>query len=205
MALTNAQKQARWRERNVIALTAPAQEIAEKLLAMDRDRLVTILDCINAFMKEPLPFPNTPRTKAAAERALQSDRSYAVQIVGFDGTRLGNGVRVGSMEQAQLYASTVPNQIEQTSYAATEVVEYNEPPLNSIYVDRYRRPQITFAHDTCGSLTWRPLSPPNSPPVEPAPPATDASALAATARQAKQIREQTKADRAGKRFSRGPR
>jgi hypothetical protein len=157
MVLTNAEKQARWRERNVVSLAAPAQEIAEKLLAMDRDRLVIILELIDAHMKEPLSFPNIPRTKAAADRALQSDCSYAVQVVGFDGTRLGNGVRVGTREQAQLYANTVPNQIERDSYVTAEVVECSEPPLNSIYVDRYRRPRLTFADGTCGSLTWRPL------------------------------------------------
>ena len=75
---------------------------------MDRNRLVSILKLIDEHMKEPLPLPNIPRTRAAADRALQSDRSYAVQIVGFDGTRLGNGVRVGTREQAQLYADFGP-------------------------------------------------------------------------------------------------
>jgi hypothetical protein len=35
MALTNAQKQARWRERNVIVLTDDPDAIAEKLMDME--------------------------------------------------------------------------------------------------------------------------------------------------------------------------
>jgi hypothetical protein len=122
---------------------------------MDRDRLVIILELIDGHMKEP--FPNIPRTKAAAAKALHSDCSYAVQIVGLDGTRQGNGVRVGTREQAQLYADSVPNHFERDSYATAEVIACNEPPLNSIYLDRYRRAIVTFAHGTCGGLEWRPL------------------------------------------------
>jgi hypothetical protein len=158
MALTNAEKQARFRERNVISLTAPASDIADKLLAMDRNRLVIVLKLIDERLKEPFPIPNVPRTKAAANRALQSDCSYAVQIMGFDGTRLGNGVRVGSKEQAELYATSVPRQIERDSYVTAKVVKCSEPPLNSVYLDRYRRVMITFAHGTCGSLKWRPVN-----------------------------------------------
>ena len=35
MALTNAQKQERWRKRNQVVLTDPAKRIAAKLIAMD--------------------------------------------------------------------------------------------------------------------------------------------------------------------------
>jgi hypothetical protein len=144
---------------NVIKLSAPAGKIADALLAMDRDRLVNILKLIDGCMKEPPPIPNIPRTETAAKKTMQSDRSYAVQIVGLDGTRQGNSVRVGTREQAQLYANSVPNHFERDSYATTEVVECNEPPLNSVYFDRYRRTMVTFKHGTCGSLTWRPLLP----------------------------------------------
>jgi hypothetical protein len=34
MALTNAQKQARWRKRNQVILTARAEDIAKKLIGM---------------------------------------------------------------------------------------------------------------------------------------------------------------------------
>jgi hypothetical protein len=157
MALSNAEKQARWRERNIIKLTDHSVDIAEKLLAMDRDKLVVILETIKERMSAPLAI-KAPRSRAAADRECQqAECSYAVQVVGFDGTRLGNGVRLPTKEQAELYANTVPSQIKRDSYVTAEVVQCNEPPLNSMYVDRYRRSRLTFAHGTCGSLDWRPL------------------------------------------------
>jgi hypothetical protein len=48
MALTNAEKQARWRERNTIVLTADAREIARKLAAMDdQAKLTQIVRLLN--------------------------------------------------------------------------------------------------------------------------------------------------------------
>ena len=48
MALTNAQYQARWRKRNLIALTAPADEIAHRLATMDdRVKLALIVTLLN--------------------------------------------------------------------------------------------------------------------------------------------------------------
>jgi hypothetical protein len=157
MALSNAEKQARWRDRNLIKLTDHSVDIAEKLLAMDRDKLVAIIETIDEHMSAPLAI-NVPRSKAAAEKERQqAECSYAVHVVVFDGTRLGNGVRLPTKEQAELYANTVPNQIKRDSYVTAEVVQCNEPPLNSMYVDRYRRPQLTFAHGTCSRLDWCPL------------------------------------------------
>jgi hypothetical protein len=44
MALTNAEKQRRWRARNVIVLTAGAREIARRLAAMDdQDKLAQVV------------------------------------------------------------------------------------------------------------------------------------------------------------------
>jgi hypothetical protein len=54
MALTNAQKQARWRERNVITLTARAEDIAEKLMEMgDLTKLRKIHRWIGNHLKNP--------------------------------------------------------------------------------------------------------------------------------------------------------
>jgi hypothetical protein len=46
MALTNAEKQARWRERNVVVLTESPEVIAEKLAAMDRDKLRLVVQLL---------------------------------------------------------------------------------------------------------------------------------------------------------------
>src|SRR5262249_52546299 len=54
MALTNAQKQARFRERNTIVLTADAQEIAEKLMDMeDQAKLHKIHRWVGNHLKNP--------------------------------------------------------------------------------------------------------------------------------------------------------
>src|SRR5262249_25544907 len=48
MALTNAEKQARWRKRNLIALTANAREIARRLATMDDQvKLAQIVGLLN--------------------------------------------------------------------------------------------------------------------------------------------------------------
>jgi late competence protein required for DNA uptake (superfamily II DNA/RNA helicase) len=54
MALTNAQKQARFRNRNTIVLTARAAEIVEKLVAMeDQAKLRKIHRWIGNHLKNP--------------------------------------------------------------------------------------------------------------------------------------------------------
>ena len=51
MALSNAQKQERWRERNQIVLTDPAKRIAAKLIAMDdEDKLRKVASYINDYL-----------------------------------------------------------------------------------------------------------------------------------------------------------
>src|SRR5262245_62158449 len=57
MPLTNAQKQQRWRERHVVVLSAPAEDIASKLIASDDlYKLHTIAAIVNAHLKDhPCP------------------------------------------------------------------------------------------------------------------------------------------------------
>jgi hypothetical protein len=63
MALSNAEKQARWRERNVIALTDRAEDIAWKLIEMDdQDKLRKIAKFIDDHLKHP--------DRSALERAV---------------------------------------------------------------------------------------------------------------------------------------
>jgi hypothetical protein len=101
MALTNAQKQARWRERNVIVLTADAADIAEKL--MDTGDL-TKLRKIHRWIGNHLKNPKRSRTERAvdlgrmgvgtargnksrkrvAEEAAKIDRLFATQEAEFD-------------------------------------------------------------------------------------------------------------------------
>ena len=64
MAFTNAENQARWRERNIISLTDRAPYIARKLIEMDdQDKLRKIARAINDHLKHP---DRTPDERAAA-------------------------------------------------------------------------------------------------------------------------------------------
>ena len=59
MPLTNAEKQQRWRDRNVIVLTATAREIAEKLIEMDdQPKLRKVARFINDHLKNPNRTPH---------------------------------------------------------------------------------------------------------------------------------------------------
>jgi hypothetical protein len=51
MPLTNAEKQARWRERNVAVLTDQAEAIAEKLIGMDQTKLRKVSELISHHFK----------------------------------------------------------------------------------------------------------------------------------------------------------
>ena len=53
VALTNAQKQERWRTRNQVVLTDPAKRIAAKLIAMDDEaKLRKISSYVNDYLNE---------------------------------------------------------------------------------------------------------------------------------------------------------
>jgi hypothetical protein len=52
MALTNAQKQKRWRRRNQVVLTEDAEAIALKLIAMDRAKLRKVHNRITNYLKD---------------------------------------------------------------------------------------------------------------------------------------------------------
>ena len=47
MALTNAEKQARWKARNVVVLTGEAEAIARKLVEMDQGKLARVMAILN--------------------------------------------------------------------------------------------------------------------------------------------------------------
>jgi hypothetical protein len=79
MPLTNAQKQARWRERNIVVLTARAEEIAEKLMDMaDQKKLRKVARLIGNHLKNP--------NRSQDERNIDLGR---LQIAGKNGKPLG--------------------------------------------------------------------------------------------------------------------
>jgi hypothetical protein len=178
MALSNREKQARWRERNIVTLTADAADIAEKLMAMeDQAKLRKLARFINDHLKHPDRTPeeqmialgragvgglNGPLSKTAALASLRAtpDHSWRVEATTGDGRRWINGVRLESREEAQVYIDEhVRYDLEDDGYATAEILRSDDPPTN--WITRKRkggRSTLGFEHGTCTSLSWKPLS-----------------------------------------------
>jgi hypothetical protein len=178
MALTNAEKQARWRERNFISLTDDAASISWKLMQMDQAKLRKLAKFINDHLKHPdrteferqialgrigMDGLNGRLTPKQAIEKLRNpepkqDYSYRVEAQTADGRRWATGVRLKTVEEAQIYAEYYTYKLE--GYVTSEVIRCDgESPLNRITRGRKGgRPELDFMHGTCGSLTWRPVT-----------------------------------------------
>jgi hypothetical protein len=71
MALTNAEKQARFRERNTVLLTAGPAEIADKLAMMNKKKLRKIYNRLGGHLNRK------PRNKV---ESTMSEREFAEQL-----------------------------------------------------------------------------------------------------------------------------
>jgi hypothetical protein len=181
MALSNAQKQARWRERNVAVLTTDAREIASQLIEMeDQAKLKKIAAYINDHLKHPdrdqterhialgfmrLSGLNGPLSKTAAlaqHREPPQQHSWSVEAVAADGMRWANGVRLGTEEEARVYADRYAY-FEIEGYVTGDIIRCDgEQPLNQIMrSQKGARPVLGFTHGTCGSLNWRRVDTPD--------------------------------------------
>jgi hypothetical protein len=69
MALTNAEKQERWRQRNRVVLRDDADEIAAKLITLDRRKLRKIVTLLTRHLKATTGL----RKDAARNRAFQQE------------------------------------------------------------------------------------------------------------------------------------
>jgi hypothetical protein len=185
MALTNAQKQARWRERrnskaDVLDDDAKPKQVAEGLLTelgVDRARKVLRAldkrlrgiksDCPackgTGFMWWQIedtelryPVPCDCGPKAAAAIAPPPDHSWRVIATTANGRRWQNGVRLYTEEQAKLYADVSARE-ELEGYVTAEVLRCNEHPRNSIHRQRSGRVDLVFNHGECTLLGWMPL------------------------------------------------
>jgi hypothetical protein len=172
VALTNAEKQARWRERNFVSLAESATNIALKLMEMgDQDKLREIAKFINDHLKHPGRTPlqrhvalgltkiaDADGRQLGKKAALASlpDHSYRVEVTTADGKRWGNAVRLTTVEEAQLYADHHARAALE-GYVTADIIKCEgEDPLNEIT----KGPEgidLGFKHGTCGSLKWRAL------------------------------------------------
>jgi hypothetical protein len=123
MAISNAEKQARFRDRNVVLLTADARDIAAKLIEMgDQAKLRKVARLVNDHLRHPdrdgteraialgrvgMDGLNGRLSKTEALRRYKNpprpDGSWRVEAVTEDGRCWTNGVRLGSREEAEVY------------------------------------------------------------------------------------------------------
>ena len=152
MALTNAEKQRRFRERNVIVLTEDAKDIAGRLIDMEDQaelrRVETKLRKIARYIGDHLKHPDRtpeemaialgrsgidglhgPLTKKQAIEALRNPEppqhySWTVEAVTKDGKHWRNEVRLRSEEEAAAYIeSFVPFDMEKRGgYVTAKIV-----------------------------------------------------------------------------------
>jgi hypothetical protein len=181
MPLTNAEKQARWRERNVIVLTRDAVDIAEAMIDLDREpdelrdivkKLRKVASYLNDHVRHPERTPyqqaialgragvgslNGDLPKLAAIAAVEKpepDTSFRVEAVG-KGGRWRNGVTLGSEEEAKVYVESYAR-FNVPGFRSGEIMPSGGAPNCSITRKRKGgRATLEFRHGECVLKTWK--------------------------------------------------
>jgi len=177
MALSNAEKQARFRDRNVVLLTGDAQTVAGKLIAMDNQgKLRRIARYVNDHLRHPdrdaiekdialgrigMDSLNGRLSKTVAlkryrESEPKSDGSWRVEAITKDSKRWVNGVRLASREEAEVYVKAhVPYDLEKAGYVTAEIVRDGAESNCSITrKQKGGRSYLNFLEGECGLLHW---------------------------------------------------
>jgi len=178
MALSNAEKQARFRDRNVVLLTGDARAIAGKLIDMDdQGKLRRIARYVNDHLRHPdrdaiekdialgwigMDSLNGRLSKTAAlkryrESEPKFDGSWRVEAIAKDGKRWINGVRLASREEAEVYVKAhVPYDFKKAGYVTAEIVRDGAESNCSITrKQKGGRSYLNFGEGECGLLHWR--------------------------------------------------
>jgi hypothetical protein len=178
--MSNAEKQARWRDRNVVCLTADAQEIAAKLIGMDDQQK---LRRVARYVKDHLRHPdrdakeraialgqvryydlNGPLSKTEALRHRRSpkpkpDHSWRVEAITKDGRRWTNGVRLASYAEAEVYVQAYAAfELAEAGYVTGEVLRDDKAEANCSIIRRNKkggRPTLLFADGECVLQHWQ--------------------------------------------------
>jgi hypothetical protein len=180
MALTNAEKQQRWRERNQVVLTDRAETIAERLIDMeDQAKLRKISRFINDHLKHPDRDPTeraialgragmnglngrlSKRGALERYRAAPQGHCWRVEAITRDGKRWSNGVRLDTKEEAEVYAEAHARyDLENDGYVTSEILRCDEPSNCSITRARAKgRPTLNFPDGQCVILNWSAITP----------------------------------------------
>jgi hypothetical protein len=179
MALTNAEKQQRWKERNQVVLTWPAEDIAGKLMDMeDQGKLRKIVNYLKDHLKHPdrtwqeraialgrmgVPGLHGPLSKRKAMEYVRNppppqNHSWLVEATTKDGKRWRNGVRLATKEEAQAYIeSHVRFDLEKAGYLTARLVRCEDESANCFLYRRTRGGRcvtLGFPDGLCTSLHW---------------------------------------------------
>jgi hypothetical protein len=178
MALTNAEKQARFRDRNVLSLTGDARTIAGKLIDMaDQNKLRKVARYVNDHLRHPdrdaieraialgqagMDGLNGPLSKTEALKRYRNpkpkpDGSWRVEAITKDGRRWTNGVRLNSREEAEVYAEAhVAYQLAKAGYVTGEFLHDDKAEANCSITRGRRggRPYLTFRDGECVLQHW---------------------------------------------------
>ena len=184
MALSNAEQQARWRERNQVVLTDDLRIIANKLIEMeDQAKLGRIASYINDHLKHPDrsefersialglagytgvngDSSNTAAlARAKAEQAREiapPEQSWMVEAATEGGKRWRNGVRLKTKEEAETYIKAhVPfdRDLEKAGYVTAWAISCDDEPNCSVIRNKKgARPTILFPEESCVLLDWQ--------------------------------------------------
>jgi hypothetical protein len=175
MSLTNAEKQRRYRDRNVVVLTGDATTIAEQLISMsDQKKLRKIAAFINDHLRHADRTPlersialghvrtcglNGPLRKTAAIAELRKPKptsSWRVEPTTKDGKRWINGVRLKTKEEAEAYRDYHARyELEEAGYVTGDIVQGDDLPNCSVIRRRKGgRTTLLFPHGGCEWLDW---------------------------------------------------
>jgi hypothetical protein len=178
MAMSNAEKQARWRDRNVVSLTARADDIAAKLIAMDdQNKLRRIARYVNDHLRHPdrdaheraialgvvgYPSLNGPLSKTAALKNYRNpepkpDHAWRVEAITSDGRRWSSGVRLGTQAEAEVYAQFWPaTELAEAGYVTGEILRDDKAEANCSVIRNKKggRPTLLFPDGLCHVLHW---------------------------------------------------
>ena len=182
MALSNAEKQARWRGRNQVVLTEDAQTIATRLIEMDdQAKLKRVAKFVNDHLKHPdrsqleraialgrvgYSSLNGDLSKTAALARAKAemageiptpDHSWLVEASTKDGCRWRNGVRLKTKEEAEVYVvAHAAFELEKAGYVTARAIRCDDLP--NCYVMRARkggRADLVFQDGSCVLLNWQ--------------------------------------------------
>ncbi|KRQ03093.1 hypothetical protein [Bradyrhizobium manausense] len=170
MALTNAEKQARWRDKNVIKLTDHAVDIAEKLIEMDdQKKLAKLAKFINDHLKHPDRTAFQRRAARGQEGMEHADgrrytkaelmavSSWRVEVADTSGKRWCNNVRLATENEARIYADTFARE-QIDGYVTAEVIRVGEPSMQTVITDDDGNVSLGFIDGMCSMMTWRPVT-----------------------------------------------